>query len=164
MFFDMCMDIALELPILVSPNPVLRQIARELVFDQELAFIKERGQLLKERLRVYEGAIGLAAPQVGWSIRMFAIDHQGEKKNIQVWVNPSIRRRIGSKWSEEGCLSLPQQRFKGIRSKRIEIEAFDLDGKRHRWMAEGLEAVCIQHEIDHLDGKLIEDEDFSSYR
>lgn len=154
------MDIILELPILTSPHPVLRQHARPLSFSEETPLIQEKAGLLSERLRLYEGAIGLAAPQVGWSIRMFAMDVTGQKKNIQVWINPVIKRHIGSKLSEEGCLSLPQKRFKGIRSKRIEVEAYDTDGILHRWRAEGLEAICIQHEIDHLDGKLIEDESF----
>jgi peptide deformylase len=155
------MDLILELPILTSPHPVLRQQARPLSFSEEKDFIQQKAQLLSERLRLYEGAIGLAAPQVGWSIRMFAMDVTGAKQDIKVWVNPVIRRHIGSKWSEEGCLSLPQKRYKGLRSKRIEVEAYDSEGHLHRWRSDGLEAICIQHEIDHLDGKLIEDDSFS---
>ena len=113
---------------------------------------------MSKTLEVHPTGVGLAAPQVGWNIRMVAMECSGREHPVQVWVNPIIKRRIGERVSREGCLSIPGQSYDCRRAKRVEIVAFDPQGRRHAWKCDGLEAICWQHEIDHLDGKLIEDE------
>ena len=150
--------ISAPLVILEAPHPVLRQVAQPVDFEKDQLHLAGWVQSLSQTLALHPYGVGLAAPQVGLSVRMLAIECSGRKEAPMVWINPVIKRRIGSKASTEGCLSLPEKRYTCTRSKRIEVEAFDLQGQRHLLRCEGLEAVCFQHEIDHLDGILIEDD------
>lgn len=168
LLFDEVMDKSLppsisapvdSLPILVSPAPSLRQPSIALSFEAQSGQIAQWARLLGHALDVHPSGIGLAAPQVGWNIRMVAMELSGRKAPSRVWVNPVIKRLIGSRVSTEGCLSIPGKSFRCLRAKRLEIEAFDINGMRHSWRCDGLEALCWQHEIDHLDGRLIEDDD-----
>lgn len=145
------------LPILTSPHPVLRQVARAVDFETEATAIQAWSQGLANTLAQHGSGVGLAAPQVGWSIRVIATRCEGLTLPPQVWVNPRIKRRIGECSAPEGCLSVPGKRVEKRRAKRIEVVAFDPTGNRHEFRADGLLARCIQHEIDHLDGVLIED-------
>jgi len=108
-----------------------------------------------------EPGIGLAAPQVGEAIRMFVIDTEwsedGASRNPQVMINPEFLRREGKITWEEGCLSVPDYTADVERSSHVTIRALDLDGKEIIEEAEGLRAVCLQHEFDHLDGVLFID-------
>lgn len=153
------MDASTPLPILTSQSPSLRLPSRELDFDTEGSQIQAWAQRLVQALWEHPTGVGLAAPQVGWNIRLVAMECSGRARPAQAWINPIIKRRIGERVSREGCLSLPGQAFECRRAKRVEIVAFDPQGRRHSWKCDGLEAICWQHEIDHLDGKLIEDED-----
>lgn len=152
------------LEILTTSAPSLRIPSRDLDLASEATQIQIWADALGRALWEHPSGVGLAAPQVGWNIRMVAMECSGRKSPVQVWVNPVIKRRIGQKLSREGCLSIPGKAYECVRAKRVEIVAFDIHGKKHAWQCDGLEAICWQHEIDHLDGRLIEDEELRPVR
>lgn len=98
--------------------------------------------------------IGLAATQVDEHIQLIVIDTSREQNDLQVFVNPKITKKSGSQDYEEGCLSVPGVYEKVTRAEKITVEALDKDGKKFTLDAEGLLSVCIQHEMDHLLGKV----------
>ncbi len=98
--------------------------------------------------------IGLAATQVNVHKRVLVLDVSEEHNRLQAFVNPRIVAREGSAEREEGCLSVPGIYDRVVRSERVTVEAQDVEGKPFRVEADGLLAVCLQHEIDHLDGKV----------
>jgi len=108
-----------------------------------------------------EPGIGLAAPQVGEAIRLFVIDTEWNdedgEKNPRVLINPEIVRKEGTITWEEGCLSVPDYTADVERAAEITVRALDLDGNENTYECTGLEAVCMQHEYDHLDGLLFID-------
>src|SRR5215472_4475522 len=101
--------------------------------------------------------IGLAATQVGVDMRLIVIDVSEGRDEPRTYINPEILAREGSERMEEGCLSVPGVFEEVERAERIRFRALDRDGKTVEFDADGLLAVCIQHEIDHLDGKLFVD-------
>jgi peptide deformylase len=104
--------------------------------------------------------VGLAAPQIGVSLRVFLIDiatGDDEPSDLRVFINPEIVDRAGDITWEEGCLSFPGIHEEIDRNERVKVRAQDRDGKPFELEAEGLLAVAIQHELDHLDGKLMVD-------
>jgi len=108
-----------------------------------------------------EPGIGLAAPQVGEQVRLIVVDtdwnEEDAEKNPLVLVNPEITAREGSITWTEGCLSVPDFQADVERSESVTLEAHDLEGEPVQIEATGLQAVCFQHEIDHLDGVLFID-------
>jgi peptide deformylase len=108
-----------------------------------------------------EPGIGLAAPQVGERIRLIVVDTEwtedGNDQNPLVLINPEILERDGKLTWTEGCLSVPDYTADVERSERVTLRATDLEGEPVEIRAEGLQAVCFQHEIDHLDGILFID-------
>jgi peptide deformylase len=98
--------------------------------------------------------IGLAATQVGELKRMMVIDVSEEKNQLRVFINPEIIKREGTAVNEEGCLSVPGFYDKVERAETVMVTALDRDGQRFTINASGMLAVCIQHEVDHLDGKV----------
>lgn len=98
--------------------------------------------------------IGLAATQVDEHIQLLIIDISEERNDLRVFINPKILTADGSAVHEEGCLSVPGIYDKVTRAEKITVEAMDLDGKIFTIEAEGLMGVCIQHEMDHLLGKV----------
>ena len=96
--------------------------------------------------------IGLAATQVDVHQRLVVIDISEEKNQLLVFVNPTLSRCAGEQIGEEGCLSVPGIYDKVERAERVTVNYMDLDGKQRTMEADGLLAVCIQHEIDHLNG------------
>lgn len=145
----------MELRILKFPDSRLRVKAKELksLGDEVLANIKRFFDLMYE-----SGGIGLAATQVGIPKRLFVYDLSEERKSPKVVVNPKIIWRSSEKIIyNEGCLSIPNLRVPVGRSRRIKVVWFDEKGVEHKEELEGLESVLFQHEIDHLDGKLIID-------
>ncbi len=144
------------LPIRLYPDPVLR-IATEPVarFDEELA------QLAKDMVETMHAApgLGLAAPQVGVSLRLAVVDLSVGKDEgaLTVLVNPRILSREGEEIDEEGCLSIPEFTAKLGRPTRIQVAAQDLGGETFELDAEGTTARAICHEVDHLDGVLFVD-------
>ena len=135
-------------------EPVLRQPAEEVEgFDDDLRQLAED---MFETMYSAEG-IGLAAPQVGVSKRLFVMDVGDPDDEARAVVNPRIVEREGSEREDEGCLSLPGLFGPVDRAKRIVLEGEDLDGQTIRVEAEDLAARCIQHEVDHVDGVLFID-------
>ncbi len=146
----------MPLEILKYPHPVLAGKADAVsgVTDE----IRELAAAMAEVMYENQG-IGLAAPQVGRSIRLVTIDLSGPEKreDLTVLVNPVITAAEGEQEDEEGCLSVRNYRSVVKRAATVTVEALDLDGNLFRIDADGLLAVCLQHEIDHLDGVLFID-------
>jgi peptide deformylase len=139
------------LPIRVLGDPVLREETKIVE-----TFTPELRQLVDDMFETMHAAhgVGLAAPQVGRTERLTVLDVHGER---HVLINPEIVEREGSlKW-EEGCLSIPELYGEVTRSARVVVEAVDADGKPVRVEGTELLGVCLQHEIDHLHGKLFID-------
>ncbi|MDT9587625.1 MAG: peptide deformylase [Candidatus Arsenophonus melophagi] len=104
-----------------------------------------------------EKGIGLAATQVNIHQRIIVIDISETRNEKLVLINPIILETSGTTGIEEGCLSIPKQRAFISRAKRIKIHALDINGKSFELETDDLLAICIQHEIDHLNGKLFID-------
>jgi peptide deformylase len=98
--------------------------------------------------------IGLAATQVDRHIQMMVVDVSEKRDDLRVFINPEIVEAEGEALGEEGCLSVPGIYDKVTRAQRIKVRALDLQGQPFELEAEGLLGVCIQHEIDHLKGKV----------
>lgn len=113
--------------------------------------MKDLAADLIETMVAYRG-IGIAAPQVGVNKRLVVVLTGGVPL---VMANPRIATKSGFYVSTEGCLSVPNRRVKKTRSKSVLVEYQDMNNERRTIRLHGIEAACIQHEIDHLDGKLI---------
>jgi peptide deformylase len=143
-----------RLTILEFPDPRLRTRAEPVrEFDAALQ------QLIADLFETMYAApgIGLAATQVNVHRRLLVIDTSQEKNRPQVYINPAILHRDGVEVSEEGCLSVPNFFEEVQRAARIRVRAQHPDGTRFERDLEGLDAVCVQHEMDHLSGKLFVD-------
>jgi peptide deformylase len=142
------------LNILHFPDPRLRTIARPVnEFDENL-----RNLVADMFETMYEApGIGLAATQVDRHIRLLVMDVSEGHDRPMCLINPQILMAEGDEETDEGCLSVPGFYEKVRRADRIRVRAFDESGVSSEFEAEGLEAVCIQHEMDHLDGKLFVD-------
>ena len=133
-------------------SPVLRQRSRPVtrVGPNEKELLKTMVTLMRKH-----GGVGLAAPQIGISRRMIVVEHA---RGLFRLINPQIMRRTGQKIpGEEGCLSLPGITVTIRRAREILVKAVDISGKSVTIKAQGVLARILQHEIDHLDGKLIID-------
>ncbi len=154
-----------KLPILTYPDPILSQKALPVTeFNQELK------DLVKDMLftMYHAPGIGLAAPQVGKSIRLFVMDVDYERETVTnaegreetrlsdfkplIFINPVITGSNGTTTYEEGCLSVPGVYEEVKRHKTINVKYQDLDGNFHEMEADDLLSICVQHENDHLDG------------
>ncbi|HKA32572.1 MAG TPA: peptide deformylase [Candidatus Binatia bacterium] len=144
------------LEILKYPDPLLKQVAKP-VTSVTAATVR----LIEDMVETMYAApgVGLAAPQVGVSKRIIVldIDHDNPGKNLLKLINPEIRRSEGEVLWEEGCLSVLDFTVEIKRAARVELKALDEKEKEISLDAEGLLAVALQHEIDHLNGKLILD-------
>ncbi|MDZ4715503.1 MAG: peptide deformylase [Cytophagales bacterium] len=152
-------------PIVVYGDPVLRKRAKEIKKDSiDLSALV---QDMFETMYAAHG-IGLAAPQIGKSVRLFVVDgttlqeDEGEEEDMtgfkKVFVNPELLDETGTSWAfEEGCLSIPNIREKVSRQEVIRIRYFDEHWKNFEEEYSGVKARIIQHEYDHLDGKLFID-------
>lgn len=116
-------------------------------------------QLLRDMFDTMYAApgIGLAATQVNVQKRLMVIDVSEDKNEPRVFINPVVTERRGEEEMDEGCLSVPGFYETVRRAEWIRVSALDADGKPFELETDGLLAVCIQHEIDHLDGKLFVD-------
>lgn len=143
------------LDILEFPDPRLRTVAKPIdVVDDALR------QTIDDMFEtMYEApGIGLAATQVNVHRRLVVIDVSEDKSEPLVFINPEaepLTQELGE--YQEGCLSIPGFYEKVCRPERVQVKALDRDGKPFELECDGLLAVCIQHEIDHLDGKLFVD-------
>lgn len=139
------------LAILQYPDERLHKVAEPV--KQIDARIKQLAADMAETMYSARG-IGLAATQVDVHERVVVIDLSEERDSLMVLVNPVITAKDGETTYEEGCLSVPGIYDKVTRAERITAEYLDLDGNSHTIEADGLLAICIQHEIDHLNGKV----------
>ena len=158
-----------QLELILYPDPRLRKVSEEVktITPELLARCRDMFPVMYEAK-----GIGLAAPQVGWNVRLFLMNVTGEPEDEYVLLNPVILERSGTHMMEEGCLSLPEIRGKFTRPGKVRVKAITTTGKALKEAgddfskielqemeleAEGLVARCIQHELDHLDGILIID-------
>lgn len=142
------------LPILEFPDPRLRIKATPVtVVDDELRRLIDS---MFETMYAAPG-IGLAATQVNVHKRVLVIDISQDRDQPLVLINPEIIAREGVEESEEGCLSVPGIYDKVSRAERIKVRTLTRTGEQIEMQADGLLAVCIQHEMDHLEGKLFVD-------
>lgn len=141
-----------ERPIVKVPAPVLRQKAQEIV-----KFTRKQGLLIDDMIRMMKQAygVGLAAPQVGFSQRIFVMAPEGMKPVGMI--NPVIVKAEGEQIGQEGCLSIPGLYGDVKRAAYVEVEAYDRKGRCYTYELEGMSARVAQHEIDHLDGILFVD-------
>jgi peptide deformylase len=143
-----------RLTILEYPDPRLRTVAAPVtVFDAEL---KQRIADMLETMYAAPG-IGLAATQVDWHHQLLVIDVSEEKNAPQTFINPQILSKEGSAKGEEGCLSVPGIYDDVPRAERIRVKYHDADGAVQERDLDGLLGICLQHEMDHLTGKLFVD-------
>jgi len=143
-----------KLEIIKYPDPLLNQLCAPVQnFDKELHLLLD-----DMALTMYEAnGIGLAAPQVAVLKRITVIDVSEDAPELREFINPQIIASEGSTASEEGCLSIPDYRDIVKRNTEIRVKAQDRFGKFFELEATGLLAICLQHEIDHLDGVLFVD-------
>lgn len=147
------------LDILTYPDDRLRQVSEPVErFD---AALQARIDDLEETRLAGPGAVGIAAPQVGWFQRVLIIDVSGRRKTKShghlILVNPEITEWDGFAIGREGCLSVPDYTGNVVRAERIKLDALDRDGNALHFDMEGFEARAVQHEMDHLDGLLFLD-------
>ena len=142
------------LPILTHPDPRLRQKTKPVtVFDDKLQ------KLIDDLFETMYDApgVGLAANQCGVLLRLSVMDCSEAKTEPMVLINPEILSSDERQEMEEGCLSVPDIRDNILRFNRLRVRALDRNGQPFEMDCEGLAAQCVQHEIDHLDGKLYVD-------
>ena len=142
------------LPILHYPDPRLRKVAAPVARVDDR--IKKLVADMAETMHTAPG-IGLAATQVDVHERVIVIDISETRDELKVFINPEILERDGEEESEEGCLSVPGVYDRVRRAERIKVRALDVEGQPFTLETDGLLAVCVQHEIDHLDGKVFVD-------
>ena len=140
-----------RLNILHYPDPRLHTIAKPVAQVDDA--IRQLAADMGETMYAAPG-IGLAATQVDRHLRLIVVDVSEGKNNLMAFINPEILEKSGEREGEEGCLSVPGIYDKVTRAERIRVRALDLQGKPFEMEAEGLLGVCIQHEIDHLEGKV----------
>lgn len=144
--------------VLQFPDKRLREVSEPIaeITDEIRALAQDLCEVMYD-----EPGIGLAAPQLGEAVRMVVVDTEWNQEDAEraplILVNPELSEREGTILWTEGCLSVPDFEADVKRAERVRLRALDLDGKEIDLRAEGLQAVCLQHEIDHLDGMLFID-------
>lgn len=139
------------LEILHYPDPRLHKVAAPVsAIDIEIE------ELVKNMVQTMYAApgIGLAAPQVNVLKQIIVIDVSDNQDQLYIFINPVITASFGEAENEEGCLSVPDVYDKVRRATKVTVQALDISGNQFELTAEGLLAICIQHEIDHLKGKV----------
>ncbi len=143
-----------QLNILEFPDPRLRTVAEPVVsFDEPLEILVNN---MRETMYQANG-IGLAATQVNVHSRLLVMDVSSEQDDFMVFINPEIIAREGQQVHEEGCLSVPGIYANVKRAEQLTVRAQDVTGETFEKDLTGLAAVCLQHEMDHLQGKLFVD-------
>jgi peptide deformylase len=147
-------------PIVMYGDPVLRQRAKDIQKGTDLT------ELISDMMETMHAAngIGLAAPQIGKSIRLFIVDGSGLEDEPEMesfkkaFINPLIIDETGTPWDfEEGCLSIPNIREKISRKEKLKIRYYDENWEKKEEEYDGMKARIIQHEYDHIEGKLFLD-------
>lgn len=143
-----------KMTVLQYPDERLRKVAQKIekVDDNIRSIIDDMLETMYE-----EQGVGLAATQVDVHRRLFVADCSEDQNEPLVFINPELTETEGHFKNDEGCLSFPGVYAKVERAEKITVTALDKNGERFSRSAEGLLAICIQHEIDHLDGKLFVD-------
>lgn len=143
-----------RLPVLAYPDPRLRVPCRRVS-----TITPEVDRIVVDMLDTMTalGAVGLAAPQIGVDLRIVTIDVSGRGVAPEVFINPEILSRRGVAMVEESCLSVPDVRVNVIRAPEVAVRSLSRTGEVVERTARDLLAVCLQHEIDHLDGVLLID-------
>jgi len=142
------------LEILEFPDPRLRTVAKAVTeFNPALQ------QLVRDMTQTMyaENGIGLAATQVNVHLQLLVLDVSDSRDQLRVYINPEILESSGEQNCEEGCLSVPGVYAEVKRAENIRVRAFDVQGKAFEESLSGLHAICLQHEMDHLQGKLFVD-------
>ncbi|NOZ09566.1 MAG: peptide deformylase [Gammaproteobacteria bacterium] len=142
------------LDILTYPDPRLHLVASAV--DEVDSLVRQLVDDMAETMYRAPG-VGLAAPQVNTLKRVIVVDTSEERNDLRVLINPELVDQDGKQKTEEGCLSVPGIYDVVERYQRIQVRALDRDGEPFVLEAEDLLSVCIQHEIDHLDGKVFVD-------
>ncbi|GAC12704.1 peptide deformylase [Aliiglaciecola lipolytica] len=142
------------LKVLKFPDERLRTVAKPV--DNVDGEIKKLVDDMFDTMRE-ENGIGLAATQVNVHKRVVVMDISEDQNTPRVFINPEIIEMDGQTISEEGCLSVPNSYAKVERAEHIIVKALDVEGNEYTLEADGLLAICIQHELDHLKGKLFVD-------
>lgn len=142
------------LQVLHIPDERLRKVATPV--KEVNADIQRIVDDMFETMYAEEG-IGLAATQVNIHQRIIVIDVSEDREQQLVLINPVLLEKSGETGIEEGCLSIPEQRALVPRAEKVKIQALDRNGQSYELEADGLLAICIQHEMDHLVGKLFID-------
>ena len=139
------------LKIVHYPDPRLHKIAQPIatVDDNIKALIANMAETMYSA-----PGVGLAATQVDRHVRLILVDISESKNDLKVFINPEILEASGQSEHEEGCLSVPGIYDTVTRPERVRVRALDRDGQPFELEADGLMAVCVQHEIDHLHGKV----------
>jgi peptide deformylase len=142
------------LEVLTFPDERLRIVAKpvEEVNNDIRKLVSDMFETMRD-----EKGIGLAATQVNVHQRIVVMDVSEDQNEPRVFINPEITHKDGTTVSEEGCLSVPNNYAKIDRAENITVKALDKDGNPFELEADGLLAICIQHELDHLEGKLFVD-------
>jgi len=141
--------------ILTYPDPKLRRTAEPVA--EITPELRARVEAMFP-LMVEAKGIGLAAPQIGWNVRLFVMNLSGAPEDAFAILNPEVVEKGGGTWVlEEGCLSLPRIYGKVKREKRVVMRGLDLDGDAFEVEADGMVGRCMLHEFDHLDGVLFID-------
>lgn len=143
-----------KLEVLRFPDERLRTVAKPVteVDNKIRALIEDMFETMRE-----EQGIGLAATQVNTHLRIVVMDVSEDQSDPRVFINPEIIEKNGSTISEEGCLSVPNSYARVERAEKVKVKALDAEGKPFSMDADGLLAICIQHELDHLRGVLFVD-------
>ena len=141
------------LDILAFPNPRLRSENFDVGLHEEIEGVVKN---MADTMYAHEGA-GLAAPQVGIRKNLIIFDPSDDMSNLTAMVNPKIKAKDGEVFTTEYCLSVPEMKARIKRSKNIKVRYRDLYGDTITKDFSGIESICIQHEMDHLKGKLIVD-------
>ncbi|BAP58531.1 peptide deformylase [Candidatus Tachikawaea gelatinosa] len=144
------------LNLLYYPDKRLRNVALPVKINDNITNIKKIIHDMFDTMYAMEG-IGLAATQVNIHQRIIVIDLLKQNNSKHVLINPQILEKSGKNTTEEGCLSIPTQRAFIERKKLIKIRAINYHMKVFELTTDGLLSICIQHEIDHLNGKLFID-------
>lgn len=148
----------MKLPIVAYGDPVLKKVCTDIDADYP-----DLEQLIKNMFETMDNAngVGLAAPQIGLPIRLFIVDtraDEGEEVFKKVFINAQILEESGTPWAfNEGCLSIPDVREDVMRKPNILIRYFDENWAQHEENVDGFAARVIQHEYDHIEGKLFTD-------
>lgn len=144
------------LEILKYPDPRLREVAKQI--ERVTPEIQVLADDMAETMYASNGC-GLAATQVGVGLRIFVVDCAGEdeQSDLRIFINPEILETDGSQVWNEGCLSFPGVNEEIKRAEQVKVRAIDRSGQPFELIANGLLAVAIQHELDHLNGVLMID-------